>query len=192
MTENALLHLVEKTLLPETKLEQALILHPAFQEGLLWGVPRYGHPEGEIYKHIREVLDNVDRLPVDKFTREKLRLITFIHDTFKYQEDKCRPRVWSKHHAVLARRFAEQFIEDEVLLEIIELHDEAYYCWRLKHLYQQPEEGTRRLRKLLERINGHLQLYYLFFKCDTRTGDKNQAPLMWFEKTIPGIDIIDF
>lgn len=192
MTKDALLHLIETTLQPETDLERRLILHPEFQEGLLWGVPRYGHPEGEIYKHIREVLDNIDRLDVDKLTRRKLRTITFLHDTFKHREDRSRPRDWSRHHAVLARKFAEQFIDDFMLLEVIELHDEAYYCWQMKHLYQQKEAGSRRLRRLLDRIDDHLQLYYLFFKCDTRTGDKNQAPLRWFEMTIPGIQVVDF
>lgn len=191
MTKDAILHLIETTLQPETDLERYLILHPEFQEGLLWGVPRYGHPEGEIYKHIREVLDNIDRLSLDILTRSRLRIIAFLHDTFKNREDKLRPRDWSKHHAVLARQFAEQFIDDPVVLEIIELHDEAYYCWRMQHLYQQPEAGLRRLRKLLARIDDQLQLYYLFFKCDTCTGDKNPAPLHWFERTIPGIEVVD-
>ncbi|MDV7390303.1 hypothetical protein RZS08_03065, partial [Arthrospira platensis SPKY1] len=72
MTKDALLHLIEKTLQPETDLERQLILHPEFREGLLWGVPRYGHPEGEIYKHIREVLDNIERLPIGLNIRRKL------------------------------------------------------------------------------------------------------------------------
>lgn len=192
MTKNALFHLLETTLQPETNLERELILHPDFLDGLLWGTPRYGHPEGEVYKHIREVLDNIDKLALPQASRRKLRLIAFLHDSFKHREDKhTRPRDWSKHHAVLAREFAEQFIEDPILLDIIEFHDEAYYCWRLKYLYQQPEQGSLRLRKLLERFGDHLQLYYLFFKCDTSTGDKNQAPLVWFEKTIPGIKVVN-
>ena len=84
----------------------------------------------------------------------------------------------------------EDFTSDQAVLDVIELHDEAYYCWRMKHLYQQPEAGTRRLRKLLARLDDQLQLYYLFFKCDTSTGDKNPAPLVWFEQTIPGIEIV--
>jgi hypothetical protein len=34
------------------------------------------------------------------------------------------------------------------------------------------------------------QMYYLFFKCDTQTGDKTQAPLKWFEQNVSGIDIV--
>ncbi len=183
---------LEATLQPETELEKQLLYIPEFVMGLLWGTPRFGHPEGEIYRHVREVLDNIDRLSLDPADRRRLRLITFVHDTFKYKEDKSYPHDWSKHHGVYARRFLEGFTRDKAVLDIVELHDEAYYSWRLTHLYHRPVAGRNRLEKLLSRIGNHLQLYYLFFKCDTRTGDKNQAPLHWFERTIPGIEIIDF
>lgn len=178
---------VEALLRPETELERALIAAEPFRQGLFWGKPRYGHPEGKVLYHIREVLDNIDKLTVDAETREKLRLITFSHDTFKYQEDKSD---WSKHHAILARQFMEDFIDDQALLDIIELHDEAYYSWRLKVLYNRAKEGQKRLDKLIEKIGDQMQLYYLFFKCDTKTGDKTQSPLYWFEKNIEGIEIV--
>ncbi len=178
---------------PETPLEKQLLCMPEFVKGLFWGVPRYGHPEGEVYKHVKEVLENIDHLPVDAQMRERLRQIAFVHDTFKYMEDKGQPRDWSKHHGVLGRRFLEQFTDDQVVLTITEFHDEAYYCWRHIQLHQQPEVGETRLQKLFETIGTeHLQLYYLFFKCDTRTGDKIQAPVKWFEKTVQGIQIINW
>lgn len=184
---------IESLLKPENELEAKILREPEFLRGLMWGKPRYGHPEGKILYHIREVLNNVDKLDVTPQQREQLRLITFVHDTFKHLEDKnTYPRDWSKHHAVYARKFAEKYIDDEQLLKLIELHDEAYYSWRLTHQYSKVEEGKQRLVNLLENLNGNLQLYYLFFKCDTRTGDKNQAPLKWFEKTISGIEIVDF
>lgn len=182
---------LETELWPETALERQLLAIPAFRRGLFWGVPRYGHPEGEVYKHIKEVLTNIDRLDLAGFRREQLRLIAFVHDSFKYCEDKRRPRDWSKHHAVLARQFLEQYTDDAEVLSIVEWHDEAYYCWRTAQLYHQPEAGHRRLRRLLDRIEGHLQLYYLFFKCDTLTGDKIKAPLHWFEKHVSGIRRIE-
>jgi hypothetical protein len=180
---------VEKLLRPETELERSLLAADEFRHGLFWGKPRYGHPEGLVLYHIREVLDNIDKLVIDPTTRSKLRIITFAHDTFKYKEDKSD---WSTHHSILARQFMEDFIEDQMLLDIIELHDEAYYSWRLKVLYNRVEEGQKRLDKLIDRIGNQMQLYYLFFKCDTKTGDKTQSPLYWFEKNIEGIDIIQF
>ena len=177
---------------PETALEQLLLQQDEFVQGLLWGKPRYGHPEGQIYKHIQEVFQNINKIAISEEDRNRLRIITLAHDTFKYKEHKGSPRDWSKHHSILARKFLEQFCEDQIILEITELHDEAYYCWRAKHLYQKPEKGAKRLSHLLNRLGDNLQLYYLFFKCDTMTGDKNQAPLNWFESSIPGINVVDF
>lgn len=179
----------ETELQPETELERRLLQQPDFVKGLYWGVPRYGHPEGEIYKHIKEVLENIDRLRLDKPTRQRLRLITFAHDTFKYKEDKSIPRDWSKHHSIYAKKFLEKFTNDQLILDITELHDEAYYVWRTIHLHHSPHKGQIRLQSLLDRIEQNIQLYYLFFKCDTLTGDKNLAPLRWFEQHISGIEI---
>lgn len=175
---------------PETDLERHLLTLPEFKEGLFWGEPRFGHPEGQVIFHIQEVLENIDRLP-RRFAafRERLRLITFAHDTFKYKEDKSSPRDWTKHHGILARRFLEPICTARAVLDVLELHDEAYYCWRIFHLQQMPIAGLQSLDRLLDKIAGCLQLYYLFFRCDTMTGDKTQAPLKWFERTVDGIDI---
>lgn len=185
-------HSVELLLCPETETERNILRDADFRAGLNWGVPRFGHPEGKVLYHIREVLDNVDKLEIDAKMRERLRLITLTHDTFKNIEDKNRPRDWSRHHAVIARQFAEKYIDDQAVLDVIELHDEAYYSWRTQFLSNKKEEGERRLHNLLEKLQDNLQLYYLFFKCDTRTGDKIQAPLQWFEQTIVGIEVTEF
>ncbi len=175
------------TLRPETPIEQALFEEDAFIRGLLWGSPRFGHPEGQIWKHIREVLDNIDRLQLSSADRRRLRLIAFAHDTFKYKEDKSWPRDWTRHHGVFARDFLSAFTRDCPVLVIAELHDEAFYSWRLRHLFNQPAAGEERLQRLLKQIHGFEQLYYSFFWCDTRTGDKNPAPLHWFEDYVPVI-----
>lgn len=177
---------------PETALEMRLLQDPTFTEGLNWGVPRYGHPEGEIYKHIQEVLENINLLGIQGEDRTRLRLVAFAHDSFKHKEARGIPRDWSKHHSVLARQFLEPFTDDQTVLDIIELHDEAYYAWRMEFLHRKAVPGRIRLNALLERVENFLQLYYLFFKCDTRTGDKNQAPLLWFEREIPQLQIIPF
>ena len=179
---------------PETDLEQGFLNCDDFRQGLDWGIPRYGHPEGKVLYHVREVLDNVDKIEgLPGVCREKLRLITFTHDTFKYKEDKTtRPRNWLKHHGMLARKYLEKYFEDEAILDIIELHDEAYYCWRMLHLYDQQEAGQKRLDQLLLKMKDQLQLYYLFFKCDTQTGDKIQSPVKWFEQAIGDIDVVAF
>lgn len=180
---------VEAILRPETELEKNLLGIEEFRLGLFWGKPRYGHPEGKVIFHIREILDNIELLNVAPSIRSQLRLIAFVHDTFKYLEEKSD---WAKHHAFLARQFIEKHSKDTSVLDVIELHDEAYYSWRHLFVYNQPEIGQERLTKLLARLQDNLQLYYLFFKCDTRTGDKNQAPLIWVESSFANIEILDF
>lgn len=182
---------LENLLLPEYPLEEHLLTIPEFRYGLLWGEPRYGHPEGRVCFHVREVFDNIDRIAgLAAADRERLRLIALAHDTFKYAEDRSRPRNWSKHHSLLARKFMENHTSDPVVLDIIETHDDAYYIW-LDARRDQTLPAIRRtsLDALLRRMDYCLQLYYLFFKCDTQTGDKTQAPLRWFEKNVADIEI---
>jgi HD domain len=193
MNSNLLLReqsVTHELLRPENALEYQMIELQDFATGLFWGEPRYGHPEGKIIYHIREVLDNVDALSLSPADRQTLRLITFVHDTFKYKEHKGTPRDWSRHHGMYARHFATQFTDDEGILDMIELHDEAYYCWQLEKLRQNKTAADNRLAYLFSRIGDNLQLYYLFFKCDTRTGDKVQAPVKWFEQTVRGIQVV--
>ena len=170
---------------PETELEARLLEPPEFQEGLNWGKPRFGHPEGKVGLHVREVLDNVDNCAVNETARQQLRLIAIVHDTFKFREFQLGRRV--KHHGLLAREFMASFVNEPGLLDIIELHDEAFYCWRAAYFQHQLEAAAHRLEKLLETLGVNLPLYFDFYKCDTRTGDKIQAPLYWFEQVVFGI-----
>lgn len=176
--------IIEKIIRPETNLEKRIINEPAIQQGMLWGKPRKGHPEGAVIFHIRDVLENVESLNVGDVLREKLRLITILHDTFKYKEVFGQPRDWSKHHAVLARQFAESYINDQSLLNMIEWHDDAYYCWRAIKNGRNLEQSSHRIQNLFDRLGDNLELYFLFFKCDTQTGDKTQEPLRWFGERV--------
>lgn len=186
---------VKEFLKPETDLEKSIISDEDYLKGLFWGKPRYGHPEGKIILHIREVLDNVDKIPhLDQEAREKLRIITLVHDSFKHEEDKYRKKYGRKdeyHHSVLAEQFLAKHTDDKQLANIILLHDEAYYCWKLLR-YDRMDDYQARLDKLLSNLGENLQLYYLFFKCDTQTGDKTQDPLIWFETNIKDINVVKF
>lgn len=177
---------------PETEFEFQLLKTPEIVQGLLWGKPRYGHPEGQVYKHILEVFTNIDRVEISESDRKKLRIIALLHDTFKFQEFKTAPRDRSNHHGIIARKFAASLIDDKTILDIIELHDEAYFAWRLRFLYQDESRSNEHLAMLLERIGSSIQLYYIFFKCDTFTGDKTHAPVFWFESHLQGIKPINF
>jgi HD domain len=180
MTEQDILHLLQ----PETDLERRLIAQPAMLEGLQWGEPRYGHPEGKVVYHVVDVFNNIKRLSptLNSEDYRKMRLIALLHDAFKYIESKQVPRDWTQHHGILARKFAENFMGDKSVLDIIELHDEAYYCWRLAVLDDEIDQAAARFQWLQKRCGYCFQLYYAFFRCDTATGDKTQAPVKWLEK----------
>lgn len=184
--------MIEDLLQPETEIERLIMADESWRTGVLWGTPRYGHPEGMVLLHIREVLDNVDKAaPEPSLLREQLRLITLTHDSFKYLEDRSTPRKLKKHHAYLAYRFAQQYITDEAVLNTILLHDNIYYAW-LALNYQRPDAAEKLLRVVYGRLGQDMPLFYLFFKCDTLTGDKTLEPVEWFEATGEGFEIINF
>lgn len=179
---------LERLLVPETDLERSLVALPEFQHGLSWGEPRFGHPEGKVVLHVREVLENISAIPdLQPIDRSRLRLIALAHDTFKHAESRSRPRDWTRHHGMLARRFMEGYTSDTVVLDVIETHDDAYYKWLSQRRRPSPHS---QLDSLLSRVGHCIQLYYLFFKCDTQTGDKIQAPLRWFEQVADGIEVV--
>ncbi len=175
----------ESILTAENELESSILAHPDVQDGLYWGYPRFGHPEGKVIYHVKEVFDNIDKLDIESDFRRKLRLIALTHDTFKYLETRSkRAATPTLHHAKLAYDFLKDYVDDEDVLQVIKTHDDAYYAWRSDYAYRDPEAAQVKLDKLLAENAAHLDLYYSFFVCDTRTGDKNQAPIRWFEDKI--------
>lgn len=169
---------------PETKLEEELLETPEFEKGLNWGKPRFGHPEGKVGIHVREVLENIEQLSIHPNDRKKLRMIALVHDTFKYQEEQTLLAGKKVNHAIIARKFMENYTEDEGLLDLIELHDEAFYIWRQMELKNDKAGASARLERMMSRLGEKLNLYFLFFKCDTETGDKILSPLRWFENVV--------
>lgn len=175
--------MINELLKPETELEHLILSDPEFIQGALWGEPRRGHPEGKVAFHIREVLDNVDKFS-NKFDRKSLRLIAIIHDTFKHKVDRDKPRVGENHHAMIARRFAEKYITDKEILDIIELHDEAYNAWCAGNRRGDWRYAQRRTKSLIDRLGDSLDLFLVFYKCDGQTGDKVNTDYDWFLEQI--------
>lgn len=136
--------------------------------------------------HIAEVLRNVDRLGASAQERADLRLIALVHDTLKFRVDDSRPRTGENHHAVRARRFAERYIEDTGLLEVVELHDEAYNTWRAGARGGDWPKAEARARRLIERLGPRLDLYLRFYRADNATGSKDPEPREWFERLTAG------
>jgi hypothetical protein len=173
---------IKQIMKPENGIEEAIVSHPDFIEGCNYGKPRPGHPEGKVFFHIREVLDNVDKFYLNDPDRSDLRLIALTHDTFKHKVIRSKPKTGDNHHGTIARVFAQQFIHDHKVLSVIERHDSAYNAWgkgaRHDKWYKAERLSTELIHGLL--TDGGLGLYIKFYKCDNLTGDKEQDNYEWF------------
>lgn len=173
-------------LLPETELEQQIMNDPEWIEGASWGEPRPGHPEGAIIYHILEVLNNVETFYGDSPLRENLRVLTLIHDTFKNKVDRNLPTKGENQHGMIARRFARAFIEDPVILNILQWHDDAYSAWKKGANGGDWDAALTSARSLIDALGPSIDLYVAFYTCDNTTGDKTQEPLEWFKSVVAG------
>ncbi len=164
---------------PETPLEHSITSDPEWIDGMLWGVPRPGHPEGSVGKHTIEVLANVDRFAASEAERQELRLIALLHD--------CRKHLvggrGGTDHCLEARRYSERFLEDERLLQVIEHHDDVFRIYRrlMRDYPLRSRAADEMLGELLSCLREYdcLDLFIVFFRCDTLTGDKSLIPYEW-------------
>ena len=173
---------IQELIKPQTDLEFRIVTHSDFVDGCNYGKPRKGHPEGQVLYHVLEVLENVEKFYKDDGDYESLRLIALIHDSFKYKVDRTKPKCGENHHGMIARRFAEYFVRNTKILNIIELHDEAYNSWckgDRDGKWDKAEVRAKALIKKLESINA-MELYIKFYCCDNNTGDKSQNNYDWF------------
>jgi hypothetical protein len=162
---------------PETDLELAVTAEPELLAGLAWGKPRKAHPEGTVGAHVADLLATLDRerLEYDD-QRAQLRLITLIHDSFKYRVHNWLPKTGANHHAGRARRFAERFIDDERILATIELHDRPYALWRKMRRRGKLDEAA--FEDMLRRIPDR-ELFLRFIELDGSSEGKRPEPIDW-------------
>lgn len=176
---------IKENIQPFNETEEKVINDLEFQKGVQYGKPRPGHPEGKVLMHIIEVLKNIE----DKFNENKLsqfayadlRFIAIVHDSFKYKVDKSKPKNGNNHHAVIAKNFANKFINNKSLLQIIENHDEAYNAYNVgakKGKWKKAEERANFLIDNMIDIN----LFFIFYECDNNTGNKSNENVIWFKE----------
>ena len=148
------------------------------QEGLEWGKPRRGHPEGAVGEHVADLLETIERWGETGRRREDLRFLALVHDSLKYEVKDFLPRTGENHHATRARRFAERYMDDERLLAAIEHHDRPYSIWRKMQRKGRLDEHA--VNEMLDRIPD-LDLFLRFVELDGSTEGKNPEPLRWFK-----------
>ena len=166
----------------ESDLEHRIAADLRWQEGCRWGRPRHDHPEGTVGAHIAAVLRNIDHFYGDSPLRDQLRLIALIHDTFKFQVETDCPRSGENHHAMRARRFAERYIADESVLDVIERHDEAFNAWQKGNRDGNWDRARERAEAIVDRLGANLTLYLAFYHCDNTTEGKAPECLQWFRR----------
>jgi hypothetical protein len=166
---------------PETELERRLIEDPELREGLAWGKPRSGHPEGSVGAHVADLLETIDRWGETGQRRAELRFLALVHDTMKFRVREWLPKIGENHHAMRARRFAERYTSDERLLAAIEQHDRPYALWRrLRRSGRLDEKGFARM---LERIPD-VELFVRFVELDGSTAGKSSEPIAWLRREL--------
>jgi hypothetical protein len=163
---------------PETDLERALSEDPVLQEGLAWGKPRRGHPEGSVGAHVADLLATIENWGETGGRREELRLLALVHDSLKKRVQHWRPKTGENHHATRARRLAERYVNDERLLATIELHDRPYDLWRKMRRRGHVDEHA--FTEMVERIPD-IELFVRFVELDGSTEGKNHEPIRWLK-----------
>jgi hypothetical protein len=166
---------------PETDLERALAEDRVLQQGLRWGEPRRGHPEGAVGAHVADLLETIERWGERGQRREELRFLAIVHDSLKNRVQMWRPRTGENHHATRARRFAERYTDDERLLATIEQHDSAYNLWRKARRRGRPDDHA--FDAMLDRIPD-IDLFERFLELDGSTEGKNHEPIRWFKEEL--------
>lgn len=175
--------LIQNIIQPETILERSIVSNKDFVAGLMWGKPRKGHPEGEVIYHVGHVLKNVNKYSNSE-NRYKLRLISLIHDTFKYKVNRTIPKSKENNHAYFAHKFAEKYIDDKDVLQVILLHDEAFNSWSEGNNTGDWISANHRAEYLIEMLSTNIILYLLFYQCDNETGNKNADCFSWFSHLV--------
>jgi hypothetical protein len=173
---------------PETELEHRVTSDPALLRGLAWGEPRASHPEGPVGTHVSHLLDMLDVSGETGERRQLLRFIALVHDAFKSQVRERLPRVGENHHALRARRFAEQYTHDERVLATIELHDKPYALWR--KLQRRGRLDERGFRRMMKRVPDP-ELFLRFIELDGSTEGKRPEPIEWFRDQLAERGLLD-
>ncbi len=150
-------------------------------EGLAWGRPRRGHPEGSVGAHIAELFRRIDEWEEREPRRSELRFIALIHDSLKYRVKDWLPRAGSNHHAARARRFAERYTDDERLLAVIEHHDRPYQIWRKMQRKGRLDDAA--FKRMTECIPDPA-LFVRFVELDGSPEGKNPEPIRWLRREL--------
>ena len=166
---------------PENDLERVVAEDPVLVEGLAWGKPRAGHPEGAVGSHVCDLLRTIEDWDEPEPRRSELRFLALVHDALKYRVRDWLPKSGENHHAMRARRLAEGYTDDERLLAVIEQHDRPYQLWRrLKRTGRLQQDA---FQDMMEKVPD-AGLFLRFVELDGSTEGKDPEPIRWFAEEL--------
>jgi hypothetical protein len=166
---------------PEDELEERVTRDPVLLEGLAWGEPREGHPEGSIAAHVADLLATIDEWDEPPEARRRLRIVAIVHDSFKGDVIEKLPKVSRNHHADRARRFAEGYTDDDAILCTIQHHDRPYALWRKMKRKGKPD--GRAFDKMVDELPD-IPLFVRFVELDGSTEGKDREPVRWLRSEL--------
>jgi hypothetical protein len=166
---------------PENDRERAITRNARLLEGLGWGKPRKGHPEGSVGAHVAALLRTIDEWGETGERRSNLRFIAIVHDALKREVKEWLPRTGENHHAMRARRLAEDYVDDERVLSAIELHDRPYSLW--KRMRRKGELDESAFQRMLDRVPDR-ELFLRFVELDGSMEGKDPEPIRWFREEL--------
>ena len=156
---------------------------PRYARGIAHGVPRPGHAEGTVEKHLYDLAGNLlNLLPmISEEEFWKLAILIHVHDTFKVDARPDSPIKDPQSHASLARMFLSEFTDDLDLLQMVQYHDEglALYMQAMTPLGPKAPYNQRRMRDNVLTIK-NLELFLIFTIIDGYTPSKDHAKIRWF------------
>lgn len=154
------------------------------------GVEHVNSDGVKILSIIRHLGSNLDRISgIVGLTEDeywKLRILIAVHDTLKIHSVPGSSIESKYSHASLARSFLSSFTDDEVLLQIVQYHDEPYRLFR-----SNKELADSDVKALFEKIQ-NVRLFVLFQIVLSGQKGKSRKPvrqLIEKAKSLSGVEI---
>lgn len=161
-------------IVPENELETRIVSSEVFKLGSSFLSNGDGHPEKEVYKHIKTILDFIDRQSWQEY-RTDLRRLALLHDLGKYKvQHDSMGNILGDPHGIISQEIAKDFTNDPALLYAIKIHDKYF------GFYKSFLRGKFREDKFLQ-VFADTDLDFLrrFNYADSNSREKES--IVWFE-----------
>jgi putative nucleotidyltransferase with HDIG domain len=162
-----------------------------------WGLPRPGHPEGTIGRHVAEqVLAFVNEHYRDDPDYWSLVALCYLHDIGKPVTRRATDSPPGETHSTVSARIASELGASDRLVQVIRSNDRAYSYWRqlqersgIWTAARWTPERQSRFRDEFGRPGLDLRLLVLFHRADNAYRrppklEESIDPVLWFENRL--------